>query len=92
MGYTARVYTSPTLVTTPFSRILESRHDSSGSNLVHPSDIVFQKMFVHEVKDLQPADEREYRDVLTVVRDLGQLALKVADVRFEAATLPHLVG
>ena len=32
----------------------------------------------------------ECRDVLTAVGDLGQLALEVADVRFEAITLPHL--
>ena len=29
---------------------------------------------------------------LTAARDLSQLALKVADVRFEVVTLPHLDG
>jgi len=49
-------------------------------------------MLVHGVRDLQLVDERESGDVLTVVGDLGQLALKVVDVRFEVVALPHLDG
>jgi len=41
------------------------------------------------VGDLQPADERECRDVLTAGGH-GQLALKVSDIRFEVVALPHL--
>ena len=44
------------------------------------------------MRDLQPVDERECRDVFTAVEDFGQLALEAADVRFEAVTLPHLDG
>jgi len=47
-------------------------------------------MFVQGVRDLQSADECECRDVLT--GDLGELALEVADARFEAVALPHLNG
>ena len=36
---------------------------------------MLQEMFVQGVRDLQPVDEYEYRDVLTVVGDLGQFAL-----------------
>ena len=53
---------------------------------------MLHKLFVQGVRDLMPADEREYKDVLTAVRDLGQLALKIADVGFEAIILPHLEG
>ena len=49
-------------------------------------------MFVQGVTDLQLADECECRDVLTTVVDLGQLALKVTDARFEVVALPHLDG
>ena len=41
---------------------------------------------------MQLVDERESGDVLTVVGDLGQLALKVVDVRFKVIALPHLDG
>ena len=51
---------------------------------------MLQKMFVQELRDLQLAEECECRDVLTAVGDLGQLALEVADVRFEVVTLSHL--
>jgi len=47
-------------------------------------------MFVQGVRDLQPADECECMDILTAVGYLDQLALEVADVRFEAVALPHL--
>ena len=49
---------------------------------------MLQQIFAR-VRDLLPADECECRDVLTTVRDLGQLALKIADVRFEVVALPH---
>jgi len=39
---------------------------------------------------LQRADERKCGDVLTAIRELGQLALEIADIRFEAIVLPHL--
>jgi len=42
------------------------------------------------VRDLQPADECECRDILTAVRNLGKLALGVDDEGLEAITLPHL--
>jgi len=44
------------------------------------------------MRDLQPVNEREYGDVPTTVEDLGQLALEVADVRYEHVALPHLNG
>jgi len=40
---------------------------------------LFKEVLVQGVKNLQPADERECRDVLTAVRDFGELALKKAD-------------
>ena len=49
-------------------------------------------MFVQGMRDLQPVDERECRDVLTAVGDIGQLVLKVAAVRFEIVAMPHLDG
>ena len=51
---------------------------------------MLQKMFAQGVRDLQLADERECRDVLTTAGDLGELALEEADVGFEVVTLPHL--
>ena len=53
---------------------------------------MLQKVFVQGVRDLQPADERECGDVLIAVEDLGQLALKVANIRFEDVALPHVDG
>ena len=47
-------------------------------------------MSVRLVRDLQPTDECECRDVLTATGDLGELALDVADVGLEAVALPHL--
>jgi len=47
-------------------------------------------MPVPRVRDLQSVDERKCKDVLTAIGDLGQLALEVANVRFEVAALPHL--
>ena len=44
------------------------------------------------MRSLQPVSDCECKDVLTAVRDLGQLALKVADVGFEAVALPHHDG
>jgi len=49
-------------------------------------------MFIQKVRDLQPVDERKCKDVLIAVGDFGQLALEVANVRFEAVALPHLDG
>ena len=53
---------------------------------------MFQEMFIQCVRDLQPADECDCKDVLTTVEDLSQLALEVANVRFKVVTLPHLDG
>ena len=49
-------------------------------------------MLAQRVRDLQPADECECRDVLTAVGDLSQLALEVTDVGFEVVVLHHLDG
>jgi len=51
---------------------------------------VLQDMFVQGVRNLQPADECECRDVLTAIGDLGLFALKVANVGFDVVALPHL--
>ena len=61
-------------------------------NLTHLSDIMLQKVFVQGVRDLQPADEHDCGDVLITVEDLGQLALKVANIRFKDVALPHVDG
>ena len=63
-----------------------------GIKLAHLNDIVLQKMFVQGVRDLQLTDERECRDVHTIVGDLDQLTLEESDVGFGAITLPHLDG
>ena len=49
-------------------------------------------MFVQGVRDLQPADEYEYRDILTAVRELCELDFEIANIGFEAVALPHLDG
>jgi len=49
-------------------------------------------MFVQGVRYLQPIDESECRDILTITGDLGELALEEADVGFEVITLPYLDG
>ena len=41
------------------------------------------------MRNLQPADECEYRDILTAIGKLGHLALKVANKGLEALTLPY---
>ena len=41
------------------------------------------------MRNLQSADERECRDMLTAVQNLGELVLKVADVRLEIVILSH---
>ena len=51
-----------------------------------------QEMFVKGVRGSQPADECECRYVLIAIGDVGQLALKVTDVIFEAITLSHYDG
>ena len=47
-------------------------------------------MFVKWVRDLQPSNECECRDVLIATENLCELALEKADVGFETVTLPHL--
>ena len=44
------------------------------------------------MRNLQPADERECRDVLIAVENFGKLALEEVDVWFKAIALPHLNG
>jgi len=44
------------------------------------------------VGDLQSADERECRDILTAVENFGHLDLEVAGVGLEIVTLPHFDG
>ena len=41
------------------------------------------------VKNLQPTDEYECRDIFISVRNFGHLALEVANVGLGAVTLPH---
>jgi len=53
---------------------------------------MLQNIFAQGVRDLQPTDKHECRDVLSAVGNFGQLALKVADRRFKATTLPHIDG
>jgi len=43
---------------------------SSGKDLAHLGDIVFQEVFVQGMSDLQPADERERGDFFTTIGDL----------------------
>ena len=44
------------------------------------------------MKDLQPADARECRDILTAVGNFGELALEEAGIKFEVVALPHFYG
>ena len=41
---------------------------------------------------MQPANERECKDVFSTDGDLGELALKEANVRLKAVIVPHLDG
>ena len=41
------------------------------------------------MRNLQPADEFESRNIFITVRDLDELTLKEADVRLEVVTLPY---
>jgi len=41
------------------------------------------------VRNLQPANERERRDIFIAVGHLGELVLEVADVRLENVTGSH---
>ena len=45
-------------------------------------------MFVQKVSDLQPADKRERRYLLTSIGDLDELALEEIDVEFGAISWP----
>jgi len=44
------------------------------------------------VSDLQSANDRECRYLLTIVGDYGELVLKEVDVRLEVVSLPHPDG
>jgi len=51
-----------------------------GQDLTHPHDVMLQQVFVLGVRDLQPTDECEYRDIILAIGNLGKLALEVVDV------------
>ena len=53
---------------------------------------MLDEVLVQGVRNLQPVDERESRDIVIAVRDLDELALEEEDVRLEHVTLPHLDG
>ena len=53
---------------------------SSRPELAHSSNIVLEEVLVKGVRNLQPVDECECRDILTAVGDFGELALEEADV------------
>ena len=46
-------------------------------------------MLVQRVRNLQLTDEREHRNIFTVVGHLGKLVLKVVDVCLEVVTGSH---
>ena len=46
-------------------------------------------MLVQWVRNLQPTNERERRDIFTAVGYLGKLVLKVVDIRVETITRSH---
>jgi len=48
-------------------------------------------MLVQWVRNLQPADECEFRDIFIAVGHLGELTLEVFDVRLEAVTGSYLI-
>jgi len=62
----------------------------SGKDLTY-LEHVLQEVLVQRVSDLQSADERECRYLLTTVGDLSELVLK-EDVRLEAFSRPHPDG
>jgi len=43
-------------------------------------DIMLEEVFVQGLRNLQSADQHEFRDVLIAVRDLSELALEEDDV------------
>jgi len=45
-------------------------------------DIMLEVVFVQGLRNLQSADQYEFRDVLTAVGDLSELALEEADVPY----------
>ena len=44
---------------------------SSEKDLAYLGDIMLQEVFVQRMRDLQPADERERGEFLTIIRDFG---------------------
>jgi len=46
-----------------------------GESLDHFGGIMLQEVFVQRVSDLQPADKRKRRYLLTAIRSLSKLAL-----------------
>jgi len=51
---------------------------------------VLEEVLVQGVRNLQPTDERECRDILTAVGDFGKLALEEVDVWFEVVSPPYI--
>jgi len=51
---------------------------------------MLKHVLVQWVRDLQPADKCECKDILTAIENLGKQVLEVPDVGFEAINLPHL--
>ena len=41
------------------------------------------------MRNLQPADECECRDIFTIIENLGKLVLEVANVRLEVVSCSH---
>ena len=44
------------------------------------------------MKNLQPADDCEFKDIFTAVEKLSKLSMKVLIIGLEIVTLPHLDG
>jgi len=53
---------------------------------------VLQEVLVQRVGDLQPANECECRDILTIVMYFGQLILEEANVHLETDGWSHMDG
>jgi len=53
---------------------------------------MLEEVLIQGMRNLQSADERECRDLLTAIEDFDELDLEEANVRFETVALPHLDG
>jgi len=50
---------------------------------------VLQEILVQRVRNLQPVDERQHRDIFTAIGHIRELVLEVVDVRLEAVTMSY---